>query len=329
MEPLIDSYGRTHTYLRLSVTDRCNLRCVYCMPPEGILRKDREEILSFEEIFRLTGLFADMGIRKVRLTGGEPLLRCGVERLVACIAAVPGIETVGMTTNGVLLKDHLEALQKAGLKLLNISLDTLRPERFGDITLRQNFSQVLEGLEAALKLGFAPVKLNVVVIRGANADELLDFVEFVRDRPVSVRFIEYMPFRANNWRQDRFMPFREMKSVIEEKYPLVPLDNPDDPSRVAREFSIQGFRGSVGFITSISEHFCGNCNRLRLSADGCMQLCLHNPGELNLRHLLRAGCPDEEIARLLRNALAAKPYEHHALESPCGGRDRTMIEIGG
>ena len=329
MEPLVDSYGRTHTYLRLSVTDRCNLRCVYCMPPEGILRKEREEILSFEEILRLIGLFAGMGVRKVRLTGGEPLLRRGVERLVAGIAAVPGIEIVGMTTNGVLLKDHLEALQKAGLKLLNISLDTLRPERFGDIALRENFPQVLDGLEAALKLGFAPVKLNVVVIRGVNADELLDFVEFVRDKPVSVRFIEYMPFRANRWRTDRFVPFREMKSLIEEKYPLTPLDNSDDPSRVAREFSIEGFRGSLGFITSISEHFCAGCNRLRLSADGCLKLCLYNPGELNLRHLLREGRSAEEIARLLRDTLAGKPFKHQALEPASGDRDRTMIEIGG
>ena len=329
MRKLIDSFGRKHNYLRISVTDRCNLRCVYCMPPEGIEHREREQILSFDEISRLVRLFAGMGIRKVRLTGGEPLLRRNIGCLIADLANVPGIETVGLTTNGVLLEEHVSSLKRTGLDLLNVSLDTLRPERFENITLRKSYDRVRNGLDKALEEGFKPLKLNVVVVKGVNDDELLDFVEFVRDKPVKVRFIEYMPFRANCWRMDRFISFADMRSLIEKEYDLLPIADETDDSRVAREFRIDGFQGTVGFITSLSDHFCHHCNRLRLTADGCLKLCLYHRAELDLRGALRSGSSDEALAEKIHCALADKPLKHSALNPEAAGENRTMIEIGG
>ncbi len=329
MTELIDAFGRKHTYLRLSVTDRCNLRCVYCMPPEGIEHKECAQMLSFDEIVHLVRIFAGMGISKVRLTGGEPLLRRNLERLIADLADIPGIETVGLTTNGVLLAEHAGSLKRAGLDLLNVSLDTLRSERFEDITLRNLYQRVRDGLGNALETGFNPLKLNVVVVKGVNDDELLDFVEFVKDKPVKVRFIEYMPFRANCWRMDRFVSFARMRSAIETKYKLLPVADQADHSIVAREFRIDGFQGTVGFITSLSDHFCHHCNRLRLTADGCLKLCLYHQAELDLRGALRSGNSDEVLAEMVCRALAGKPLKHSSLNFPAAGESRTMIEIGG
>lgn len=324
---LVDAFGRTHTYLRVSVTDRCNLRCAYCMPREGVAHKPREAILRFEEIRRLVRLLARMGIRKVRLTGGEPLVRRDVELLVRMLADVEGIETVGLTTNGVLLARHTNALKRAGLTSVNVSLDTLRPERFARIALRPYFHEVLHGIDAALAAGFAPVKLNVVVLGGTNDDELLDFVELARDRPLEVRFIEYMPFRGNGWGRAALVPWAAMRSAIETAHALVPLET--DGSRVCRTFRIEGFAGTVGFIASMTDHFCGGCNRLRLTADGTLKTCLFSPGELDLRGALRRGAGDEQLERLIRAAVAAKPAQHVPASMLAAAAGRSMVEIGG
>ncbi len=297
---LTDGFGRVHTYLRIAVTDRCNLRCVYCMPHDGFISKPRAEILTLEEIERLARLFVGLGIEKIRLTGGEPTVRAGLEWLVTRLAALPELKTLAVTTNGLLLKEQAARLRTAGVQAVNISLDTLRPARFQEITLRDRFIDVLAGIDAARHAGFAPLKLNVVIIKGVNDDQLLDFVEFVRDRPLNIRFIEFMPFRGNRWTKDRFIPWRELQHRISEHYELTspPVDGPTpqrgveistssegvrggeglgripDSLPIAKDFTIPGFMGTVSFISPLSEEFCLGCNRLRLTADGALKSCL-------------------------------------------------------
>ncbi len=329
MKLLVDSFGRHHTYLRISVTDRCNLRCVYCMPSEGIEARPREELLTFDEIERVSRMFAELGVTKIRLTGGEPLVRKDLATLVARLARIPGIQKLCMTTNGVVLKQHVLALKESGLTNLNISLDTLRPERFEQIALRSHYADVLASIDAALAVGFTPLKLNVVVMGGINDDELLDFVEFVHHRPVNVRFIEYMPFKFNRWNKASFVSFAEMKLKIEEHHALIPLESPDDSASVAKDFRIDGWVGSVSFIASMSEHFCATCNRLRLTADGSIKSCLFHPAEVNLRHALRYGAPDEILEDMIRSAVILKPVGHAPVEQLVEADNRTMIEIGG
>ncbi len=334
MTPLVDSFGRRHTYLRISVTDRCNLRCRYCMPPEGIELRHRNEILTFDEIERVARLFARLGVTKVRITGGEPLVRKNLPQLVAQLAAIPGIAALGMTTNGVLLKHHAHELKRAGLTHLNVSLDTLHPERFEQIALRSHYDDVRAGIDAAITAGFVPLKLNVVVMGGVNDDELLDFVEFVRDKPINLRFIEYMPFKSNQWNAATFVSFAQMKDVLLERYELIPvLDG--TLSSVAKEFRISGIegqrphRGTVGFITSMSDHFCGDCNRVRLMADGSVKSCLFRKPEVNMRNALRGGATDEILATMIRSALILKPYAHAPVEELSTSENDSMIEIGG
>ena len=304
------------------------------MPAQGVPLKPRAELLTFEEIIRLVRIFARMGIDKVRLTGGEPLVRRDFEQLVERIAGVPGIATIAMTTNAVLLKGKARRLYQAGLRKLNISLDTFRPDRFEQITLRDDLDCVLDAIEEALAVGFRPLKVNAVVMRGINEDELGDFIEFVRDRPVNVRFIEFMPFKDNGWSRDKLVPYREMRETIEERYELSPLSAADDPSNVAKEFSIRDaggrrLAGSVGFITSMTNDFCGACNRVRLTADGSIKSCLHHPAEASLRDAMRGGADDAELERLIRRAVHAKPYGHAPMEEIPAEANRSMISIGG
>lgn len=326
---LVDGQGRRHTYLRVSVTDRCNLRCVYCMPPEGICRKPREEILRFDELLRLVRLLARMGIRKVRLTGGEPLVRRDIEQLVAEIAATPGIETVGLTTNGVLLGRLAAALRAAGLTRLNVSLDTLRPERFQRIALRDNYADVRAGIEAALQAGFAPLRLNVVVMGGINDDEICDFVRLTAGQPLDVRFIEYMPFQANRWHEAAFVPYRVMLQRIMREFPLACCDDDPQATTAGKHFRVPGFVGSIGFITSMSDHFCGSCNRLRLLADGGLKACLFDPHPVNLRPPLRSGASDAELESLIRRAVAGKAPQHPVTQDLVHLDNQSMIQIGG
>ncbi|MBS1913692.1 MAG: GTP 3',8-cyclase MoaA [Bacteroidetes bacterium] len=332
MSELIDRYGRRHTYLRISVTDRCNLRCTYCMPQEEMAWKRREEILSYEEIIRVARVAAGMGIEKVRITGGEPLVRTDIERLLTGLRSIPGLRTIGLTTNAVLLKRKLPVIRES-VDNLNISLDTFHRHRFIELTRRDALPDVLDGIEAALDAGYRNIKLNAVVIRGVNDDELCDFVQYTASRPVAVRFIEFMPFAGNSWNDAQCMPMNDMLNVIERDFELTRL--PDDPSPISRDFAVMnrstGLRhaGTVGVIASMSQPFCSSCSRLRLTAEGKVMPCLHSPLEFDLRAPLRSGADDAALARVFMDAVGAKPKEHPDAHEMLGQLNRVMIQIGG
>jgi len=323
---LIDSFGRAHTYLRISVTDRCNLRCRYCMPFDGLKWKQKDELLSFEEIETLTRIMASMGINKVRLTGGEPLMRQELVKLVGKLKAVPGIQTLAMTTNATLLARQAQALKDAGMDALNISLDSFDRQRFSDITRLDCFDEVIQGIETAIKVGFDSLKINMVVISGVNDDEVLDFAQFAQDHNVNVRFIEFMPFKDNHWQLDKVVTFAQIKERLMERFVLTPLES--ETSAVAKDYKLDK-AGSVSFITSMSESFCGTCNRLRLTSDGSMKSCLFFPAEINLRDALRQNSSEETLKGMILSCLAAKPEAHPPADQIAAQENRTMIEIGG
>jgi cyclic pyranopterin phosphate synthase len=324
---LIDRHGRTHTYLRLSLTDRCNLRCSYCMPPQGIDWTPRAEILTEGEIVRLAGIFVGMGIDKIRLTGGEPLARRDIGRVVERLGALPGLKTLAMTTNGISLAERAAGLSAAGLNSMTISLDTLRRDRFKEIAKRDKFTAVMDGIEASLAAGFAPLKINVVVMRGVNDDEILDFVAWAQDRPINVRFIEYMPFPDNHWSKGGLMPYAEVRSVISQRHQLIPLVT--SSSAVGKDFRLAGHIGTVSFVSSMTESFCGGCNRLRVTADGNIKSCLFHPAEQSLRDAMRAGGLDSDIEALILRAVDGKQAAHPPMEELMTMKNRNMIEIGG
>jgi cyclic pyranopterin phosphate synthase len=325
MTQLIDTFNRKHNYLRISVTDRCSFRCQYCMPPEGIQLQPKSEILTFDEIFRIAKILSDLGVDKIRLTGGEPLARNNLEILIQRLSALHNIKTIGMTTNGYFLKEKVKLLKSSGLTHLNVSLDTLKADRFKEITGHNGFDKVFEGILSALDGGFTQLKLNVVIIRGFNDDEILDFIEFIKEKPIQVRFIEFMPFKNNRWRQDGFVPFEEINNKITTTYNLVHNLN----GSMSKDFSIDGFVGSVGFITSISNHFCGTCNRLRLTADGHLKICLFSNEEVSVKSLLRSGASDEEIQTLILDTLKRKTEMHDGVTELLIKENRSMIQIGG
>lgn len=327
MNRLIDGFGREHTYLRVSVTDRCNLRCVYCMPHDGIEWKNKNELLTFEEIVRVARVFVGMGVSKIRLTGGEPLVRNGLENLIEQLSFIDGLKTVAMTTNATLLADKCAILKQNGLNALNISLDTFKRDRFTEVTRRDDLDSVMAGIESALKIGFDSIKLNVVVISGFNDDEVMDFADFAATNKINVRFIEYMPFKDNNWKANKVVTFADMKAFIEQKYRLLPIST--EPSAVAKDFALEGTAGSVSFISSMSDSFCGTCNRLRLTSDGSVKSCLFYPAEINLRDVVRAGASDREIEERILYSLSMKPEAHPAAEEIATLDNRAMIEIGG
>ncbi len=327
MNKLVDSFGRKHTYLRISVTDRCNLRCQYCMPPEGLDWKKKSEILTYEEMLRIARVFVDLGIKKIRITGGEPLVRKDLDLFIKQISELPGIQTIAMTTNGVLLADKAQALKDAGLQALNISLDTLKEDRFKEITKRDDFQNVINGINAALDHGFSPLKVNVVLIKGFNDDEILDFIDYVKERPINIRFIEYMPFKDNHWSADGVCTYADTKALIETKHKLTALSL--EEGAVAKDFAIADYAGTVSFVTSMTESFCASCNRLRLTADGSMKSCLFYPAELNLRDTLRAGISDEGLAKIIQDAVWQKPEAHPPAEEILADQNRAMISIGG
>jgi len=330
--PYFDSFSRPINYLRVSVTDRCNLRCVYCMPAEGIDPIRHEDVLRYEEIARVVRAAAALGIMKVRLTGGEPLVRRGLPDLVKLIAAVPGIDVVSMTTNGILLPRYAHELAAAGLHRVNVSLDSLRPERFRAITRRGELADVWAGVEAAERAGLTPVKLNVVVIRGLNDDEAVDFARLTTEQPLNVRFIEVMPLGANeHWAEDGYVSMSEVRVRIEAQFG--PLESVGRDDRVvgngpARYHRVPGAPGTLGFITPVSEHFCFRCNRLRLTADGQLRPCLLSDDEIDLRAALRGGASDEELQHVVAQAIAAKPARHHLAEGDVP-HARQMAQIGG
>lgn len=323
---LVDSFGRAHTYLRISVTDRCNLRCRYCMPADGLVWKKRDQLLSYEEIERLAGIFVSMGIEKIRLTGGEPLVRKDLITLVQKLAKIENLKTLAMTTNATLLAPQAKALRQAGLTHLNISLDSLRKERFEEITRLDSFDDVMSGIMAAIESGYQSLKINAVAIAGFNDDEILDFVAFAQKHKVNVRFIEFMPFKDNEWNIEKVVTYSEIKAQIEKHYRLSQIEQ--NPSDVSKDFAIAG-GGSVSFITSMSESFCSTCNRLRLTGEGSIKSCLFYPAELSLRDAMRNGAADKTIEEMILQSLAAKPEAHPPAEEIAAQDNRTMIEIGG
>lgn len=326
-----DNFGRRIEYLRISLTDRCNLRCVYCMPEEGVPYEDPAHLLDYDEIERIVRVLATAGLRKVRLTGGEPLVRKNVPDLAGRLSAVPGVREVTLTTNGILFPREATKLWDAGVRRVNLSMDTLKPERFAVIARRPEFERAWEGIETAIRLGFSPIKLNCVVMRGFNDDEIADFARLTLDHPVSVRFLEYMPIGEVTpplWRA-RYMSNEEVLNALHTYFPdLEPLT--DDHASTSRNFHIPGAQGTVGLINPISHRFCDGCNRLRLTANGRLVPCLSDNYEYDLMTPLRAGCSDAEILEHTRAALTHKP-EMSDFEGRLkrGGSIRIMAQIGG
>jgi len=327
---LVDSFGRSITYLRVSVTDRCNFRCVYCMPPEGVVRRPHESIMRYEEIAAVVRVAAGLGVRKVRLTGGEPLVRLDLPRLVEMIAGIEGIEDVSLTTNGILLEKMAPELKDAGLSRVNVSLDTLQPEKFARITRGGQLETTLRGLEAAEKYGLTPIKINAVAMRGVNDDELQDLARLSLDRSWNVRFIELMPVKNQQpWGAGFPDPAEIYLSIPEIKKALEPLglaplpgSSNDGP---AQEYRLAGGKGNIGFISPLSNHFCQQCNRLRLTADGSFRPCLLQDVEVPFLDALRAG---EPVLPYIQKAIAVKPLGHELSQDhlPAG---RCMLQIGG
>ncbi|MEB3195597.1 MAG: GTP 3',8-cyclase MoaA [Candidatus Sericytochromatia bacterium] len=331
MALLHDAFDRRIDYLRISVTDRCNMRCQYCMPAEGMAFAPREELLSFDEIVAFVREVAvPLGITKLRLTGGEPLVRPGLPGLAARLAALPEIRDLALTTNGALLTTLARDLQVAGVTRLNISLDTLRPERFREMTRGGDFQRVWEGLETSERLGFAPLKLNCVVMRGFNEDELVDFVALTLQRPWHVRFIEFMPVGDYaRFQHLGYVSSADMQARIAERHRLEPLAQRDFAGNgPARYWQVQGALGSVGFISQMSHDFCASCNRVRLTADGRFRHCLLSDHELDLRALLRSGGAWADIREAIALDLQRKPQRHFDGQG-ISGRGRTMSQIGG
>ncbi len=326
--PLVDRYGRVHRDLRISITDRCNLRCVYCMPDEGMTFLAHDQLLSFNEIERIARVAHTLGVRSVRLTGGEPLVRRGVTDLVARLVAV-GFTDVALTTNATRLAPMASSLKAAGLTRVNVSCDSLHPERFASIRRRGDLATVLEAMRVAESVGLAPLKLNVVLLRGDNDGEILDFARHARETGRIVRFIEFMPLDApGEWDRDRIVPGREVYDVLNAAWPLEAVD---EPGRVApaERFRFADGVGEIGLISTVTEPFCGTCNRLRLTPDGSIRNCLFGDDEHALRELLRGGCDDAEVELVLRRAVWAK-YPGHAINEPGFLRPhRSMSMIGG
>lgn len=325
-----DRFRRQIDYLRISITDRCNLRCIYCMPPQGITSRSREEILRMEEILRVAEVALQLGITKFRLTGGEPLLRKGVIPFIKSLALLPGVEDIAVTTNGTLLLELGEQLWDAGVRRLNISLDTLDSQKYHLITRGGSLEHVWDGIEKALGVGFDPVKLNIVALRNFNDCEWADFARLTLEHPLHVRFIELMPI-GTSWTiaGDSFVSCEEIKDVIEQDLGgLNPAERDVRGSGPAEYYTLPNSKGSIGFIHAMSNHFCADCNRLRLTADGKLRPCLHDQHEVDLRDALRAGASDQELQQLFHRAVALKPANHHlATGAPETGRG--MCQIGG
>jgi cyclic pyranopterin phosphate synthase len=330
-EPLVDRFGRAARKLRISVTDRCNFRCNFCMPKNPVWL-DRRELLTFDEIARLARIFARMGVTKIRLTGGEPLVRHDIEKLVAMLAKVEGIESVSMTTNGYFLEEMAAKLKEAGLKGVTVSLHSLKPERYEEIIgVRGVFEKVVRGIRRAIDVGLWPVKVNVVVTRGCNDDEILDFAELARRTGISVRFIEYMPFDGERlWRPELVVSGEEILRAIEEKYELVALER--EPGSTSLNFRFaDGAPGTIGVITSITRPFCSDCDRVRLKADGKLVPCLFSKVEYDLKPLVRGGASDEEIEAFIRSAFWNKfeGVESLLRKQKIPSHIRAMYTIGG
>jgi GTP 3',8-cyclase len=331
MEPLVDSYGRHIKSLRISVTDKCNFRCTYCMPAEGLPWLKKDLILSYEEIERLARVAVSLGIDQIRLTGGEPLVRRDLPVLVRQLSALPGLRSLSLTTNGILLKKQAGALAEAGLTRINVSLDSLIPEKFAKMTRRDQFTEVLEGLaELEHYPSIHPIKINAVAMRGYTEEEVIPFVELARKKAYSVRWIEFMPLDADQiWRKEDILTGAEIKKIIEEAYGPLQLIPADHPAETARRYTFSDGIGEVGFINPVSEPFCSSCDRIRLTADGQLRTCLFATEETDLRAVLRSGADDEVLAQTLRQAVWHKELKHYIGDKRFKRANRSMSMIGG
>ena len=327
MNRLTDTHRRTISYLRLSVTDRCNLRCLYCTPVSGFENIPHPEILTYEEMARLTRLCLSLNMTKVRLTGGEPLVRKGIVHFVRQLKALP-VPDLRLTTNGILLGQYAQELFEAGVKRVNVSLDTLDPAKYKKITRAGSLSRVLESLDRAREVGMGPIKLNMVVIRGLNDDELEDFARLSQETPYRVRFIEFMPLERNGWKPGRVITSEEIFNRLRKLGRLeeIPPNETDGP---ARRFRLGNGPGELGLISPISHHFCPTCNRLRITADGKLLTCLFSSNEVDLKGPLREGATDRELLAIIKKAVADKPQGHHLAEGESTVHSRPMSTIGG
>ncbi|MCC5912577.1 MAG: GTP 3',8-cyclase MoaA [Clostridiaceae bacterium] len=318
-----DTYNRRINYMRISITDLCNLRCLYCMPEDGISKKNHDDMMSLEEIAEVTKVAAKLGINKVRITGGEPLVKKGIVDFIAAISGNEGIKDIAITTNGLLLKDYAKDLKKAGLKRVNISIDSLKPHRYKEITRGGDVYKVLDGIQEALKLGIKPIKLNVVVIGGYNEDEIEEFVYLTKNDEIDVRFIELMPLgQAANWAKEKFI---SNETIMKRMGNLIPEQH--QTSSPAKHFKLPGAKGRVGFINPISSHFCGECNRIRLTSDGKLKPCLHSNKEIDILNVVRH--MPKELENVLINAIQTKPEKHYLDTDDYELVTRNMAEIGG
>jgi len=329
-EPLVDSFGRVHTNLRISVTDRCNIRCFYCMPAENVQFMERRQLLTFEEIERFVRIAVPLGLRKIRLTGGEPLVRRDLHVLIAKLAAIPEIEDIGLTTNGILLEEQAQQLFDAGLRRINVSLDALDPVKFREVTRREGYEKVIAGIQAAQRVGFDPVKVNAVSIRGLSEDQTVPFGHFARETGVGVRFIEFMPLDADgSWQREKVLFAHEIiEKLSQDIMPLVPWGE-QDPHAPATEFVFEDGIGRIGIIASVSRPFCMSCDRFRITADGKLRNCLFSLEETDVRAMLRGDATDDQIAAAIRASVAAKQEGHEINTARFIQPDRPMYSIGG
>jgi len=327
--PIIDSFGRAHNSLRISVTDRCNIRCTYCMP-ETVRFLPRQDLLTFEEIARLVRLLAKLGVNKIRLTGGEPLMRAELWRLVEYLNAIEGIDEIALTTNGILLADQAQALKNAGLHRINVSLDTVNAETFEKLTRRSGLEKVIAGIAATQSVGFHKLRLNAISMKGLTETEIIPLAHFARENQLHLRFIEFMPLDADHaWEQNKVLTGREVQRLISAEIgPLEPILS-GDPSQPAVDFQYADGRGKVGFINSVSEPFCETCNRMRLSAEGGFRNCLFSDREWDLRELLRGGADDAQIEYRIRECISAKMAGHGSDTYAFRRPEKTMHQIGG
>lgn len=329
LTPLKDRFERKIDYIRISVTDRCNLRCIYCMPSEGVRFIEHREILRYEEILRIVRIASRHGISRVRITGGEPLIRRDIISFIASLSEIPAVDDISLTTNGIFLKRYADGLLKAGLKRINVSLDSLDSAKYERITRGNHLSEVWEGIEEAERIGMKPIKINNVPIRGFNDDEITRFAMLTLERPIGVRFIEFMPIGPKEiWDEKKYVSSEEIKNRISYLGDLVPA-NPDMQAGPARSYRIKGAKGTIGFISPISNHFCSTCNRLRLTSDGKLRPCLFSESEIDIKNPMRDGCDDLEIERLICLAVDLKPKGHSITEKIPSRFDKTMSKIGG
>ncbi|MDD5773537.1 MAG: GTP 3',8-cyclase MoaA [bacterium] len=330
---LKDNFGREINYLRISLTDRCNLRCIYCLPTEGVALLPHDDIMTYEEILRFVRIIAGLGVDKVRLTGGEPLVRSGIIDFIKELKKIPGLKDLSLTTNGIIFQDKLEELYKAGLRRVNISVNTLKKDKYLKITGAKNnhFTKIIRGIEEALEIGMDPIKINVVALKGINDDEILDFARLSKDKNLHIRFIEFMPIkeRGIDW-HGSFIPVETIKLIIENKYgKLIPFKK--KYGGPADSFKLKDSKGTLGFISPISSCFCEDCNRLRLTSDGKLRLCLFSDTEVDVKNMIRNGANEKDLINMIKQAVSEKPKQHNLniKNNSFLGCRRTMAEIGG